>query len=44
MYAKKIMSTGFFIIIFLLLCTLPVLAYSPEAADMVRTGKLTDEK
>lgn len=34
------MCTGFFIILFLLLCTLPALAYSPQAADMYAQGNM----
>ena len=40
MYAKKIMCTGFFAILLLLLCTLPVLTYSPEATDMYAQGNM----
>ena len=38
MYIKKMMRTGFFALLFLFLCTLPVLAYSPDATDWYAQG------
>ncbi|MHB8163717.1 MAG: tetratricopeptide repeat protein [Methanoregula sp.] len=38
MYAKKIIFAGFLTILFLILCTMPVLAYSPDAADGYAQG------
>ncbi|MDO9326427.1 MAG: tetratricopeptide repeat protein [Methanoregula sp.] len=38
MYTHKILCTGFFVLLLLALCTLPVLAYSPEAADQYAAG------
>jgi tetratricopeptide (TPR) repeat protein len=38
MLAKKMLRTGFFTILFLALCTLPVLAYSPDATDWYAQG------
>ncbi|MDO8871212.1 MAG: tetratricopeptide repeat protein [Methanoregula sp.] len=40
MYAKKIMCTGFFALLLLVLCTLPVLAYSPDATDWYAQGNM----
>lgn len=40
MYAKKIMYAGFFAILLLLLCTLPALAYSPQAVDLFAQGNM----
>ena len=40
MYAKKIIRTGFFVFLILVLCTLPVLAYSPDATDLYAQGNL----
>lgn len=38
MYAKKLTCTGFFVLLFLVLCTMPVLAYSPDAYDWYAQG------
>lgn len=38
MYSKKMMCTGFFALLLLSLCTLPVLAYSPDATDWYEQG------
>jgi tetratricopeptide (TPR) repeat protein len=38
MSTKKILCTGFFILLLLILCTLPVLAYSQEATDKYTQG------
>jgi tetratricopeptide (TPR) repeat protein len=40
MYVKKIIRTGFFVLLLIILCTLPVLAYSPDAADLYTQGNL----
>ena len=40
MYAKKIIRTGFLVLLLLVLCTLPVLAYSPDATDWYAQGNL----
>jgi len=38
MLVKKILCTGFFALLFLVLCTMPVLAYSPDATDLYAQG------
>lgn len=38
MFTKKIMFTGFFILLLLLFCSQPVLAYSPEATGIYAQG------
>ncbi|MEI7857640.1 MAG: tetratricopeptide repeat protein [Methanomicrobiales archaeon] len=38
MNAKKILCAGFFALFLLVLCALPVLAYSPEATDFYASG------
>jgi len=43
MYAKKMIRAGIFGIVFFVLCTLPVLAYSPEAADWYAQGNMLIE-
>jgi tetratricopeptide (TPR) repeat protein len=40
MYSKKILCTGFSILLLLVFCTLPVLAYSPDAVDSFSQGNL----
>ena len=40
MYTKKMMCTGFFALLLLSLCTLPVLAYSADATDRYEQGNL----
>jgi tetratricopeptide (TPR) repeat protein len=38
MYAKKMIYAGFFVLLLLTLCTLPALAYSPDATDWYAQG------
>jgi tetratricopeptide (TPR) repeat protein len=38
MYAKKMIFTGFFVLLLLTLCTVPVLAYSPDAVNWYDQG------
>lgn len=38
MYAKKILCTGIFVLFFLVLCTMPVLAYPTDATDWYAQG------
>jgi tetratricopeptide (TPR) repeat protein len=40
MYVKKIILTGFFVFLLVILCTLPVLAYSSDATDLYAQGNL----
>jgi tetratricopeptide (TPR) repeat protein len=40
MNAKKIMSTGFFALLLVILCTLPVVAYTPGATDWYSQGNM----
>ncbi len=40
MYVKKIIRTGFFFFLLLVFCTIPVLAYSPDATDLYAQGNL----